>query len=90
MAAYHENIIKANKAADQSLLGVQLGRLCIWNEIPILKLTNELGVSRVRLYKWFKGIEEVGHPFRERVKAYYDSIPRAGAFPWRTPPAAPR
>jgi predicted transcriptional regulator len=54
---YSYRIVKANKEADTVSPGVQLGRLCITQEIPVASVAEFFGVSRMTIYKWFKGVE---------------------------------
>ena len=54
---YSSRIIKANKEASTSNPGVLLGRLCIAKEIPVSDVSEFFGVSRMTIYKWFKGLE---------------------------------
>lgn len=59
MIGYSQQLVKANKKADQKLLGVQLGRHCIKNEIPVALVANAFKVSRTAVYAWFKGESEL-------------------------------
>lgn len=43
------------KDADASLLGVQLGRLCVEANLPAVYVANVLGISRNSIYGWFRG-----------------------------------
>lgn len=43
------------KNADASLLGVQLGRLCVEANLPAVYVAKVLGVSRNSIYGWFRG-----------------------------------
>jgi DNA-binding XRE family transcriptional regulator len=36
-------------------LGVQLGKLCIRNDISVAYIASELGISRPTVYNWFLG-----------------------------------
>ena len=54
---YSSRIVRANKEASTENLGVALGRLCIANEIPGSDVSTYFGVSRMTIYKWFKGLE---------------------------------
>lgn len=40
---------------DGALLGVQLGRLCVTHNIPIIWVAQQAGVSRQCVYNWFLG-----------------------------------
>lgn len=52
---YTIRIVKANAAADQSGLGVRLGKFCINKDIPVSHVAEFFGVSRMTIYKWFAG-----------------------------------
>lgn len=55
MRGYSQSIVEANQQADSDNLGVLLGRLCIFQKIPISVIAKELEVSRQTLYDWFSG-----------------------------------
>jgi hypothetical protein len=46
------------KKADKKKLGVALGRKCIENDVPVIDIANQLGVSRMTVYNWFTGAHE--------------------------------
>lgn len=52
---YSKRLVKLNNSADQSLLGVRLGQVCIENDIPVSLVATNLGVSRQTIYNWFCG-----------------------------------
>jgi len=54
---YSSRIVRANEQASTENLGVALGRLCIAKEIPVSDVSTYFGVSRMTIYKWFKGLE---------------------------------
>jgi hypothetical protein len=54
---YSIRLIKANNEASDSHPGVMLGRLCIAQEIPVSDVAQFFNVSRMTVYKWFKGTE---------------------------------
>jgi hypothetical protein len=41
------------KGANQKLLGVQLGRVCLNKDIPVQDVAEFFDVSRVTVYSWF-------------------------------------
>lgn len=79
MQDYSVKIVQLNEQADSNLLGVQLGRACIQNNIPVATVAHTLNVSKSVVYKWFTGRGEVGKHLRDKVEAYYRSIPPAAA-----------
>jgi transcriptional regulator with XRE-family HTH domain len=54
---YSIRLIEANKEAAHDHPGVMLGRLCIAQGIPVSDVAQFFGVSRMTVYKWFKGAE---------------------------------
>ena len=54
---YSYRLIQANKEAEYDHPGVRLGRLCIAQEIPVSDVAQFFDVSRMTVYKWFKGKE---------------------------------
>jgi hypothetical protein len=70
---YTTKIIRRNADADPSLLGVQLGRLCIHRLIPVNQVAADLGVTKTAIYLWFSGQRDVSKHLRSKVLAYYRS-----------------
>lgn len=54
---YSSRLIQANKDAEYDHPGVRLGRLCIAQDIPVADVAQFFAVSRMTVYKWFKGKE---------------------------------
>ena len=52
---YSLNIVLANQEADQTRLGVKLGKKCIKLGVSVAKVAATLGVSRQTVYNWFIG-----------------------------------
>lgn len=52
---YSARVIQQNEDADQDLLGVQLGALCVLHDVPVSQVAEKLGVSRQTTYNWFMG-----------------------------------
>lgn len=52
---YSMSLVFANKKANVKNPGVALGRFCIGNDIPVVKVSDDLGVSRMTVYNWFSG-----------------------------------
>jgi len=52
---YSNRLIELNKEADDRLLGVQLGRVCIQRDVPVSDVAVHLGVTRQTVYNWFCG-----------------------------------
>tara|TARA_Y100000114_G_scaffold43529_2_gene39008 strand:+ start:106 stop:333 length:228 start_codon:yes stop_codon:yes gene_type:complete len=58
MIGYTTRLVSLNEEADQSLLGVRLGRVCIDYDVPVTEVASQLDVSRQTVYNWFMGIHE--------------------------------
>lgn len=54
---YSSRLIEHNKNASTTHPGVMLGRLCIAQDIPVTDAAQFFGVSRMTVYKWFRGEE---------------------------------
>lgn len=70
---YSAKIIRLNADADPDLLGVALGRLCIYRQIPVIQVCRDLDVSKAAVYRWFTGRQGIGKHLRTKVEAYYRS-----------------
>ncbi len=71
---YSRRFATANKKADQSHIGVQLGRICISKDIPATDVAEYLGVSRQAVYMWFLG-KSLPHPrTREALAALIKTL----------------
>jgi hypothetical protein len=66
MYGYSIKVAEAVRNADESLLGVQLGRKCVERNIPIVDVARTLKVSRQTIYSWFTGLT---HPHPHRREA---------------------
>jgi len=62
---YSARVIALNKKADGANLGVTLGRLCIALDIPVVNVSEQIGVSKQTIYNWFMGLYA---PKKELVK----------------------
>lgn len=52
---YSTLTVQEVKEANQNLLGVKLGRICVERNIPVTDVSDYFGVSRVTVYSWFRG-----------------------------------
>ena len=55
MTGYSLRFAKAIAKANQDLVGVMLGKLCIDKDISVIEVANHFGVSRTAIYAWFLG-----------------------------------
>lgn len=53
MQGYSVRVAEAVRRNDGSLPGVQLGRLCIDQDIPVMEVATAMKVSRQTVYNWF-------------------------------------
>jgi len=65
---YSRKYVAANKKADQSHIGVKLGRVCIDRDIPVLDVAEYLGVSRQAVYLWFLGKSKPHPDMRVKIE----------------------
>jgi hypothetical protein len=52
---YGSKLLVKLKEGDSSLLGVQLGRLCVEANLPVAYVAEALEVSRNTVHLWFRG-----------------------------------
>jgi len=52
---YSTLMLQEVKDANQNLLGVKLGLICVERDIPVTDVAEFFGVSRVTVYAWFRG-----------------------------------
>ena len=52
---YSYALVRENAAADQRMLGVRLGKVCITADIPASEVARHFGVARQSVYSWFVG-----------------------------------
>jgi hypothetical protein len=55
MLGYSVKFVDQVRNADREKIGVQLGLLCIENDVPAVKVAAKLKVSRMTIYQWFTG-----------------------------------
>jgi hypothetical protein len=53
---YSLRLLRLNQAADAGNPGVQLGRVCIAQDVPVSTVARVLGVQRQTVYNWFCGV----------------------------------
>ena len=71
MIGYSQQLVKANKSANQKLLGVQLGKHCITKDVAVVNVAKFFGVSRTAVYAWFKGESEMSAKLLPTLKEFY-------------------
>ena len=60
----------ANLNADPRFPGVRLGKYCIKNSIPVSKVAEQFGVSRMSVYQWFTGASQPHKDKVEKIEKY--------------------
>lgn len=71
---YSRHIVTANKKADDSLIGVALGRLCIAKNVPVTDVASRLTVSRQTVYNWFTGKHQPSSITATHITAYFKAL----------------
>jgi predicted transcriptional regulator len=66
--------VDAIQSADGRLLGVQLGKICVKNDIPVTDVAEFFNVSRMTVYNWFKGKAVVSGEHVERMKKLIEKL----------------
>ena len=65
---YSVSITRAITAANRSKIGVKFGRMCLAREIPVAEVANVFGVSRMVVYRWFKGEVNPSPKYADKMK----------------------
>ena len=60
----------ANLNADPRFIGVRLGKYCIKNNIPVVKVAEQFGVSRMTIYQWFTGQTQPRSSKAQKIEKY--------------------
>jgi hypothetical protein len=70
------SLLTANeiREANRSLLGVQLGRICLEKDIPVTDVAEFFDVSRVTVYSWFRGKTVVSGKYSDKMKRLIEKL----------------
>ena len=70
------SLLTANeiREANKSLLGVQLGRICLEKDIPVTDVADFFDVSRVTVYSWFRGKTVVSGKYSDKMKRLIEKL----------------
>lgn len=71
---YSLRLVKLNRAADSSMLGVRLGRACIKHDVSVVEVANALNVTRQTIYNWFCGDSAPQDSVAGDVEAYIEAL----------------
>lgn len=74
---YSSLFIQDVEHANPSLLGVQLAKLCIKKDIPVIEIAEYFKVSRTAVYAWFKGHRHVGDRHLDRMNKLIEKLSRS-------------
>ena len=67
---YSQSLVFANRKANVRSLGVALGRVCIAKNISVQTIADTVGVSRMTIYNWFKGVYDPRPDLTAQVRRY--------------------
>ena len=67
MAGYSTLTAREIREANQSLLGVKWGVICLDRDIPVTDVAEFFGVSRVTVYSWFRGKTVVSGKYADKM-----------------------
>lgn len=70
---YSENFLLDLQRADPTMLGVQLGRLCVDANLPAAYVAKALETSRMSVYKWFRG-RGIREDKRKTIEVFMDLV----------------
>jgi hypothetical protein len=62
------------REANKSLLGVQLGKICLDRDIPVMDVAEFFDVSRVTVYAWFRGKTVVSGKYSDKMKKLIEKL----------------
>lgn len=70
------SLLTANeiREANKTLLGVQLGRICLEKDIPVTDVADFFDVSRVTVYSWFRGKTVVSGKYSDKMKRLIEKL----------------
>ena len=71
---YASGFINEVKASDKSKIGVQLGIVCVRNDIPVTDISEFFSVSRMTVYSWFRGKTNVPEKHWDKMKKLVDKL----------------
>jgi len=71
---YSTLFIQSVKNANPNLIGVQLAKACIKNDIPVIDIANYFKVSRMSVYAWFRGERHVADKHLDRMNKLIEKL----------------
>ena len=55
MKGYSPKMLELVKNADPDQFGVKFAKFCVANNLSVVTVSEQLGVTRMTLYRWFAG-----------------------------------
>lgn len=71
---YSLRLKELNEDANQTLLGVRLGALCIKHGVPASQVATLFGVTKQTIYNWFCGVTSPAHHLAPQVEKFLSSL----------------
>jgi len=71
---YTTLMVQAVYEANAFYLGVQLAKICIRLNVPVVDVAEYLKVSRQTVYSWFMGKRDVSPKYAEQVQKLIDKL----------------
>lgn len=71
MIGYSFRIRDLNRKGNKQNIGVQLGKHCIQNNVPVSLVMETLGVSKQTVYNWFAGVHKPAIAHELKIKLHF-------------------
>jgi hypothetical protein len=72
---YSDSFILGLEKADDSILGIQLAKLCLEANLPIKYVAEGIGTTRMTVHSWFRGGPMKYHN-HQKVKKFMSQVER--------------
>ena len=73
MIGYSQKILDLVAKADQDQIGVKFAKFCIANKLSVVAVANEMGVTRMTLYRWFTG-SNIRKQNRDAIRQFMNKV----------------
>lgn len=71
---YLSSFVNEVKAADQKKIGVRFALCCFANDVPVTHVAEYFEVTRVTVYGWFRGKNNVPRKHLEKMQKLIDKL----------------
>lgn len=71
---YSTGFIDDVNAADNTMVGVQLGLACIMYNVSVINIAKKFDVSRTTVYAWFKGESNVPRKHHAEINTLLNEL----------------